>query len=93
MSITVWYLEPVSHLDEQTVRRELAKLREGNTTQWAIAEVLGRMYAVCELVLCVSVGAWSDEAQTSDLSGADGDRAGEALNAALEQVERDQGAK
>ena len=64
-----WLLEPVTGVNEVQVRKELAKLREGNTTQWAIAEVLERMYAVCELVLCVSVGAWKDEAQTSDLSG------------------------
>ena len=63
-----WLLEPVNGVQEVQVRKELAKLREGNATQWAIAEVLERMYAVCELVLCVSVGAWNDEAETSDLS-------------------------
>ena len=57
MEVTTWYLEPVAGISERHLQKELAKLREGNNVQWGIAEVIERMYAVCELVMCVDVGA------------------------------------
>ena len=61
MEVTTWYLEPVAGISEQRLQRELAKLREGNNVQWSIAEVIERMYAVCELVMCVDLGAVNTE--------------------------------
>jgi hypothetical protein len=57
MEVTTWYLEPVAGISEQRLHKELAKLREGNNVQWGIAEVIERMYAVRELVMCVDVTA------------------------------------
>jgi hypothetical protein len=57
MEVTTWYLKPVAGISEQQLHKELAKLREGNNVQWGIAEVIERMYAVCELVMCVDLGA------------------------------------
>jgi hypothetical protein len=38
-------------------------LREGNISQWAIAEVLEQMHAVCKLCLSASLGATKGEDQ------------------------------
>ena len=59
--VTTWYLEPVAGISERRLHKELAKLREGNNVQWGIAEVIERMYAVCELVMCVDLGAVKSE--------------------------------
>jgi hypothetical protein len=61
MEVTTWYLDPVAGISEQRLHKELAKLREGNNVQWGIAEVIERMYAVCELVMCVDLGAVKSE--------------------------------
>jgi hypothetical protein len=61
MEVTTWYLEPVAGISERRLHKELAKLREGNNVQWGITEVIERMYAVCELVTCVDLGAVKTE--------------------------------
>ena len=57
MEVTSWYLESVASISERQLHQELAQLREGNNVQWGIAEVIERMVAVCELVVCVGLGA------------------------------------
>lgn len=53
MKLVAWLLEPLSDQDIGRVRKDLAQLRSGSNSEWAIAEVTERLLATTELIVAV----------------------------------------